>query len=79
MESIRRRAKSIIADCTYRNRMGHPEYMPLQDAIELRLRQLVGEIHWSRAQRCFEAYCAKKFWKISHPVPQFEAHRMEAV
>mmetsp|Transcript_17364 Transcript_17364/g.32946 ORF Transcript_17364/g.32946 Transcript_17364/m.32946 type:complete len:127 (-) Transcript_17364:59-439(-) len=67
MESIRRRAKVIIAECTYRNRHGDPEYMPLQDAIERRLRECVGEIHWSRARRCYEVYCARRFWKIDQP------------
>ena len=78
MESIRRRAKAIIAECTYRNRQRDPEYMPLQDAIERRLRQCVGEIHWSRAQRCYEVYCARRFWKISQP-SYLEANHMEAV
>jgi len=73
MESIRRRAKAIIAECTYRNRQGDPEYMPLQDSIERRLRECVGEIHWSRALRCYEVFCARRFWKVYQP------HRMEAV
>ena len=67
MESIRRQAKAIVAECTYRNRQGDPEYMPLQDAIETRLRHCVGEIHWSRAQRCYDVYCARRFWKLSQP------------
>ena len=81
MESIRRRVKAIIAECTYRNRHGDPEYIPLQDAIETRLRQCVGEIHWSRAQRCYDVYCARKFWKLSQPTTTLlEAHNhMEAV
>ena len=73
LESIRRRAKAIIAKCTYRNRHGDPEYIPLQAAIERRLQECVGEIHWSRAQRCYEVYCARRFWKIYQP------HHMEAV
>ena len=65
--SIRHRAKAIITDCTYRNRLGDPDCTPLQDAINFKLRILVGEIHWCRVQRCYDAYCRKQFWKIPQP------------
>ena len=57
--SLKVRAKAIIAECTERNRRGIPEYTPLMSAVERRLKQSIGEIHWSRAQICFQSYLRK--------------------
>jgi hypothetical protein len=38
-------AKTIVADCTRRNRLGDPQYVPLMDAIDWRLRGHVGKVH----------------------------------
>jgi len=43
------RAKKIVGDCTKRNRAGDPEFTPLMDAVEKRLRPFVGETQWRRA------------------------------
>jgi hypothetical protein len=50
--STLQRAKAIVAECTQRNRMGDSRYIPLQDAIRVRLRLVVGESNWTRAKSC---------------------------
>ena len=42
-------AKMLVLSCSQRSRMGDMQYTPLVDAIEVRLRELVGEVHWRRA------------------------------
>jgi hypothetical protein len=49
-------AKTIVADCTRRNRLGDPQYVPLMDAIDRRLRGHVGEVHWRRAHMYMQHY-----------------------
>jgi hypothetical protein len=44
------RAKTIVNQCTQRNRMGDSSFMPLQEAILIRLRCTVGERYWTRAK-----------------------------
>jgi len=44
------RAKSIIAECTHRNRNGDTAFANLQVSVELRLRRTVGEVYWSQAK-----------------------------
>ena len=46
----------VIATCTKRNRMGDPNFMPLEDVLEVHLRQMVGEAHWLRALEYRRAY-----------------------
>ena len=36
--------------------MGDPHFMPLQDAVEDRLRPLVGSEHWNRANTYLKVY-----------------------
>lgn len=57
---LRIRAKAVVAECTQRNRMGDTDYMPLQDAVERRLRVSLGEVHWARAKLCFDTYVARQ-------------------
>lgn len=52
----RDKAKQIIADCTRRNRLGDPAFMPLMDAVDQRLRGHVGETHWRRAHVYMQLY-----------------------
>lgn len=56
---LKSRAKAIIAECTQRNRMGIPEYTPLMSAVERRLKQSLGEVHYARAQICYNSYLRK--------------------
>ena len=62
--SNRRRVKAILEECTSANREGHPDYTPLPQAIEKRLRQDLGEIHWARANQCFQFYCTKNGFRF---------------
>ena len=57
--SLRSRAKAIIGECTKRNRMGDIDYVPLQDAVERRLKGCMGESYWTRAKLFFNAYCER--------------------
>ena len=52
-------AKTIVADCTRRNRLGDPQYVPLMDAIDRRLRRHVGEVHWRRAHMYMQHYMSR--------------------
>jgi hypothetical protein len=53
---VHRLAKRVIAECTKKNREGHPDYTPLEDAIERRLRFAVDDCHWNRAESLMEHY-----------------------
>jgi hypothetical protein len=54
--NVRLKAKRVIAECTKKNRDGHPDYIPLEEAIERRLRFAVDDCHWNRAQTLMEHY-----------------------
>lgn len=49
-DKLRQRAKSVVSECTRRNRLGDTDYVPLVDAIEQRLRPTVGERNWALAK-----------------------------
>jgi hypothetical protein len=49
-------ARGVVADCTRRNRLGDPDYRPLMDAVDKRLRRHVGETHWKRAHLYLHHY-----------------------
>ena len=53
-------AKQIVAECTLKNRQGHPDYCPLSDAIIRRLRLAVGEVNWGRAENLMNHYMATR-------------------
>lgn len=55
-DSLRKRAKSIISECTARNRNGDSDYLCLQAAVERRLQQILGKWHWDRAQICYHRF-----------------------
>lgn len=55
-DSLRKRAKAIISECTLRNRKGDSDYLCLQGAIERRLQQSLGPYHWDRAQWCYHKF-----------------------
>jgi len=56
----RDQAKEIVADCTRRNRLGDPAYSPLTDAVDRRLRGLVGESYWQRAHAFMLFYLRRR-------------------
>lgn len=58
--SLQARAKAIIAECTQLNRMGVPGYTPLMSAVERRMKESLGEVHWNRAQTCMNSYIRKR-------------------
>lgn len=57
--ALRFRAKTIVLECTRRHRM-RLDQTPLQDAVELRLRPLVGELYWSQATLQTQLYFRQK-------------------
>jgi hypothetical protein len=63
------RVKAIVLFCTQRNRMGDSKFMPLVDALELRLVVLVGEADWRVA--CIETrryFALKKLYSMNERV-----------
>mmetsp|Transcript_3746 Transcript_3746/g.7989 ORF Transcript_3746/g.7989 Transcript_3746/m.7989 type:complete len:205 (-) Transcript_3746:123-737(-) len=54
--AIRLKARQIIRECTARNRAGDPEYTPLVSAVRERLRGVVGEMCWGRAEQYLRHY-----------------------
>jgi hypothetical protein len=53
-------AKAVVSECTRRNRMGDPNFSPLQPAVERRLRRTVGEVRWARARQQYVLFCQRK-------------------
>ncbi len=53
---LRVEVKKAVADCTKKNREGHPDYRFLVDSITSRLRLVVGDMHWSQLQNLMEHY-----------------------
>jgi hypothetical protein len=45
----RNRAKQVVAECTRKNRLGDPNYVPLVEAVQKRLSLFVGEAYWRKA------------------------------
>mmetsp|Transcript_36354 Transcript_36354/g.73948 ORF Transcript_36354/g.73948 Transcript_36354/m.73948 type:complete len:250 (-) Transcript_36354:166-915(-) len=54
--SIKKTVKTIIVECTKRNRAGDPDYHPLIDAVQARLRHIIGEVHWHKAEEYLVHY-----------------------
>jgi hypothetical protein len=63
--TLKSEVKSVVADCTRRNRLGDPAYTPLRDACKIRLRRTVGELHWSRIKRLYNRYCIRQGIQVS--------------
>lgn len=53
---LRVEVKKAVADCTKKNREGHPDYRFLVDSITRRLRLVVGDWHWSQLENLMEHY-----------------------
>lgn len=71
--SLKMRAKTTIAKCTMRNRMGISEYVPLTTVLEHRLKQSLGEVHYVRAQTCYNNYLRKTATRSLNPTPAGQA------
>jgi hypothetical protein len=59
-ELLRRKARAIVFECTYQNRMRHEHYLDLQHAVASRLRLLVGESYWKQARDYLESYFSRR-------------------
>lgn len=49
-------AKRIVLECRRKNQQGDPNYHPLMDAVERRLRRFIGEARWRRAHLFLHHY-----------------------
>ena len=61
---LRLQTKALVAECVKRNRMGDPNFSPLRESLEVRLRGLVGPIYWRQAQEYMRSYQACKTMAI---------------
>jgi hypothetical protein len=68
--TVQQRAKKIIAECTRRNRLGDPQFSPLMEAVEKRLRGFVGEVHWRRAMLLLHHFSAKRIKAAARSIPE---------
>jgi hypothetical protein len=61
--------REILAESTRRNRLGDPNFTPLQPVLERRLRRTCGELYWALAQNEFVSYCSQKGLKPLTTLP----------
>jgi hypothetical protein len=54
------KAQRIVMDCRRKSQQGDPNFSPLMDALERRLRVFVGEQKWRRAHLFLSHYIEKK-------------------
>ena len=57
---VKSKAQRIVMDCKRRSQQGDPNFSPLMDALERRLRGFVGEQKWRRAHLFLSHYIEKK-------------------
>jgi len=57
---LHQQAKAIVFECTRRNRMGDSNYASLRDAVETRLRYLLGDDAWTCICYSFQGYCQRR-------------------
>ena len=55
-----RKFKAVVSKCTTENRKGNPEYMPLQQVVQKKLRNELGHVHWTTALYIFRVYCKQR-------------------
>lgn len=60
-------AKTVLAECTLRNRVGDADYKYLKHAVESRLRCIVGELYWARAKDYLTGYCQRRGLRQAPP------------
>ena len=75
---LRVEVKKAVADCTKKNREGHPEYRRLVDSITNRLRLVVGDMHWSQLENLMEHY-RKKYARAGTTRSSDSVHKFVAV
>eukprot|EP00984_Skeletonema_dohrnii_P012241 scaffold4946_cov139-Skeletonema_dohrnii-CCMP3373.AAC.7 len=75
---LRVEVKKAVADCTKKNREGHPEYRLLVDSITNRLRLVVGDMHWSQLENLMEHY-RKKYVRAGTTRSSDSVHKFVAV
>jgi len=59
-QRLHQQAKAIVYECTRRNRMGDSNYASLRDAVEVRLRLLLGDDAWTCICYSFQGYCQRR-------------------
>jgi hypothetical protein len=57
---VKSKAQRIVMDCKRRSQQGDPNFSPLMDALERRLRGFVGELKWRRAHLFLSHYIEKR-------------------
>jgi hypothetical protein len=57
---LKQYAQHVVRECTRRNRQGDLDYIPLQAAVERRLRAVVGDDYWTRAKQCVDGYMQRR-------------------
>jgi len=65
----REAARAIVADCTRRNRLGDPAFIPLMAAVDARLRRHLGEQHWRKAHMYMRHYLNREAARTRLPFP----------
>jgi hypothetical protein len=60
----KQKAKRIVLECRRKNQLGDPNFNPLMDAVESRLRQFVGESSWRRAHLFLHHYIHTRRAKV---------------
>ena len=58
--NLHRQAKAIIKDCAERNKRQEPGYTSVTASMKTRLRQLVGENYWKRAEAYLKHYLEQR-------------------
>lgn len=63
------KAKRLLASITSRNKQGDPGCSPLIEALETRLRAMVGETHWRRSHLLMRVYLSRN----RHILPSYSS------
>ena len=57
------RARDIIRHCSQQNTLGNPEFVPRIHCFQLHLKELVGNLHWSRGEEYLRQFLTQQFMK----------------
>ena len=57
---VRSKAQRIVLECRRRSQLGDPDFIPLMDALERKLRGYVGEVKWRRAHSFLHHYISRR-------------------
>lgn len=61
------KARRVVMECRRRSQQNDPEFSPLMEALERRLRLFVGEAIWKRAHSYLHHYLSKKHGQYLGP------------